>query len=58
MDARGKDVEFEILKRGPKGYTATRRQAGWVKSAAFGKTFRLTRGTDPQGNPEFTLEAK
>jgi Uma2 family endonuclease len=58
VDARGGEVEFDILKRGPKGYTATRKQGGWLKSAVFGKSFRLTRGTDPQGNPEFTLEVK
>jgi Uma2 family endonuclease len=58
VDARGKDVEFDILRRGAKGHAATRKQAGWVKSAAFGKAFRLTRKTDPLGHPEFALEVK
>ncbi|MDB5313149.1 MAG: hypothetical protein JWO38_7351 [Gemmataceae bacterium] len=58
VDARGKEVEFAILKRGAKKYTRVREQDGWVKSAVFGKEFRLTRETDPQGNPEFTLEVR
>lgn len=58
VDARGKEPEFTVYKRGAKKYTKVREQDGWVKSAVFGKAFRLARGTDPQGNPEFTLEAK
>jgi Uma2 family endonuclease len=58
VDARGEEIEFDILKRGPKGYTAAKRQAGWVKSAVFGKSFRLTRTTSAAGQPEFTLEVK
>ena len=41
-----------------KGYAAARKQDGWLKSAVFGKSFRLVRGTDATGNPEFTLEVK
>ena len=58
VDARGDEVEFHIYKRGAKQYTATRKQGGWVKSAIFGKSFKLTRETDAQGNPEFTLAVK
>lgn len=58
VDARGEDLAFDILKHGPKGFVATRKPGGWVKSGVFGKAFKLTRGTDPQGNPEFTLEVK
>ena len=58
VDARGDAIEFDILKRGPKGYIATRKQAGWLKSAVFGKSFKLTRANDSQGNPEFTLHVK
>ncbi|HEY8505763.1 MAG TPA: hypothetical protein VIL46_14355 [Gemmataceae bacterium] len=31
---------------------------GWRKSAALGRSFRLARGADPLGNPEFTLEVR
>lgn len=58
VDARGERLEFHILKHGPKGYTDTRKAGGWLKSAAFGKSFRLTRGTDRGGNPRFTLDVK
>jgi Uma2 family endonuclease len=58
VDARGDEIEFNVYKRGAKKFAATKRQDGWVKSAAFGKSFRLTRDTDGSGNPEFTLEVK
>lgn len=35
-------VSFELLRLTSKGYAATRKTAGWVKSAVFGKSFRLT----------------
>lgn len=59
VDARGSEIEFNIYKRGAKKFAVVKKQpGGWVKSAAFGKSFRLTRGTDATGNPEFTLEVK
>lgn len=58
VDARGEAIDFHILKHGPKGYTDTRKAGGWVKSAVFGRSFRLTRGTDRGGNPRFTLDVK
>ena len=57
-DARGDRLDFRILKHGPKGYAEVRRQAGWLKSAAFGKAFRLARGADRAGNPRFRLDVK
>lgn len=57
-DARGDGIEFDILKRGPKGYVETKRVGGWLKSVVFGKSFRLVRGIDRSGNPKFTLEVK
>jgi Putative restriction endonuclease len=59
VDARGEEIEFHIYyKRGSKRYTATKPQSVWVKSVAFSKSFRLIRGVDATGNPEFTLEVK
>lgn len=58
VDARGDRLDFRIFKHGPKGYTETRKQGGWVKSSVFGKSFRLVRGTDRSNNPRFTLEVK
>ncbi len=57
VDGRERAVSFELLKRGSRGYTATRAQAGgWLKSAVFGKSFRIRRSEDALGNPEFALE--
>lgn len=58
VDARGDTVEFTIYQRGAKGYVVARRQGGWIKSKVFGASFRLTRGADDLGHPEFTLESK
>ncbi len=58
VDPRGLELHFDILRYAPKGYVATRRQGGWLKSTVFSKSFRLTRGEDDQGDPEFTLEVR
>jgi putative restriction endonuclease len=58
VDARGERPTFGLLKRGAKGYTAVRQQSGWVKSSVFGRSFRLTRGVDEFGDPEFTLDVR
>jgi Uma2 family endonuclease len=59
VDARAEPVRFDILKHGARGYTATRRQAGgWLKSAVFGRSFRLTRQVDPLGDPQYTLAVR
>ncbi len=58
VDARGTEIEFNIYKRGAKKYSVTKKQDGWAKSVAFGKSFRLICGKDATGHPEFTLEVK
>jgi Uma2 family endonuclease len=58
VDARGERLDFQILKHAAKGYTETRKVGGWLKSAVFGKSFKLTRGTDRGGNPTFKLDLK
>jgi len=58
VDARGERLDFDILRRTAKGYVATRKQAGWVKSNVFAKHFRLSRTLDERGDPEYTLEVK
>jgi Uma2 family endonuclease len=55
VDARGTTLEFLILRHTSRGYVATRKQNGWVKSAVFGCAFQLTRQTDPLGNPQYSL---
>jgi Uma2 family endonuclease len=55
VDARGASPRFNLLHRGAKRYVATRGQAGWLRSAVFGRAFRLTQQVDPLGNPLYTL---
>ena len=41
-----------------KGYVATRKQDGWLKSAVFEKSFRLVQSADELGHPQYTLEVR
>ena len=41
VDARKKPLSFDILKHRPRGYVAAHKQDGWMKSAVFGRSFRL-----------------
>jgi len=54
-DARGSELRFEILRRGPKGFVSTPRRHGRVRSGVFGRTFQLVTDADPLGNPTFAL---
>jgi Uma2 family endonuclease len=58
VDARKEPLTFDILKHTSRGYVATRKQDGWVKSAVFGKAFRLTQQQHALGHPEFTLAVR
>jgi Uma2 family endonuclease len=59
IDAREEDdIKFDIFKRGKNGFTATRKQAGWLKSAVPGKSFKLVQTEDDTGKPEFTLDVR
>ena len=49
IDVRGDRLDFRILRRGARGYTAVRPRGGWVKSAVFGRSFRLERRIDALG---------
>ncbi len=55
VDARGEQLRFDILRHAAKGYVATRKQSGWLKSNVFNESFRLTRQADALGHPEYTL---
>jgi Uma2 family endonuclease len=58
VDARSDPLSFDILRHGPRGYRATPRKDGWLRSAVFGKSFRLTSRLADLGHPEFTLEVR
>jgi Uma2 family endonuclease len=58
VDAREEPLRFEIYRLTRKGYTAGRKQDGWIKSAAFNKSFRLVEVRDGSGNPKYQLEIR
>jgi len=55
VDARGEALQFQILRRTARGYSAVRPQRGWLRSPVFSRAFRLTRKTDRLGNPSYNL---
>jgi len=55
VDVRTELIRFDIFRQSPKGYTPVRKAAGYLKSQVFAKSFRLTRGQDDSGHPEFSL---
>ncbi len=57
IDARGK-LRFDIFRHTPRGYVATRKQEGWVRSTVFGKSFRLIVYEGSGGHPDYTLEMR
>ena len=57
VDVR-KDLRFDVLRHTTRGYVATRKHEGWVRSAVFDKSFRLTATTNKQGHPDYTLHVK
>ncbi len=58
VDSRRDACTLEILRRTRRGYTSSRPQEGWVKSAVFGKSFRLTQEKDEHGLPDFALAVR
>jgi Uma2 family endonuclease len=58
VDVRGDRLSFSIFRHTPGGYVATRKRDGWLKSAVFGKSFRLGRREDRFGNPRYALEVR
>lgn len=58
VDARSDPLTFDILRHTPKGYRAAAKKGGWVKSAVFGKYFRLTQRLTTGGRPEYKLEMR
>ncbi len=58
VDARPDPLVFDILRYTPKGYRTMPKKEGWIRSAVFGKAFRLTCRTSGQGHPEYTLEVR
>ncbi len=58
VDARTDPAQFDILRHSEHGYVATPAEDGWIKSQVLGRQFRLVRGTDPLGHPQFVVETR
>ena len=58
VDARGERLQFSILRHSRTGYVPVRKASGWLKSAVFQKSFKLTRETDEFGHPSFQLDVR
>jgi Uma2 family endonuclease len=57
-DARRDQLRFDIFRSTPKGYKASPKKNGWLRSDVFGKSFRLIVAFDKSGYPEYTLEVR
>jgi hypothetical protein len=58
IDARQEPLRFDIYRSGAKGFTATRKSAGWVKSAVLGKSFRFETTRNALGHPDYVLRLR
>jgi Uma2 family endonuclease len=58
VDAREGPATFDILRQTARGFSATRKQDGWVRSAVFGRAFRLNQSSDRLGRPRYKLEVR
>jgi Putative restriction endonuclease len=58
VDARGDSATLTLFKHAARSYVFTRNIDGWVKSAVFGKSFRLVREASAQYQPKFILEVR
>lgn len=58
IDARGEDVNFQILNHGEGDYERAPQTAAWQVSRVFGKKFRLRRIKDELGNTDYRLDVK
>lgn len=58
IDARGEEINFQILHWRKTGYVAATRRDGWQRSRIFGRSFRLDRVRDEFGLWEYTLHVQ
>jgi len=56
IDARGKEIDFQILTRGKTGFVSQPKRGGSIASTVFGRRFSLKRKSD-RGLWKYTLEA-
>jgi Uma2 family endonuclease len=55
VDPLGDEISFDILRLTSRGYSAARKSDGWVKSAVFGKSFKLVQEEGSGELPAYRL---
>jgi Uma2 family endonuclease len=58
IDALGDEIDFKLLRRGARGYTAVEPHRGWLSSLLFCRSFKLTRERDDEGDWQYELKSK
>lgn len=58
VDARGTEIDFQILVRRRSKYVAVKPEGGWHYSPLFGRRFRLLRRPNRQGRWNYKLEIR
>jgi Uma2 family endonuclease len=58
VNAREKDIDFQVLLWGDADYVPAPRRRGWQRSAVFGRWFCLTRKRNRRGFWDYTLQIK
>ncbi len=58
VDVRAERLVFHIFRHTARGYVATRNRQGWIKSAVFGREFKLSVSTSASGQPDYKLEVR
>jgi Uma2 family endonuclease len=58
VDVRKATPRFDILRRSARGCATTRKQAGWIRSNVFGRSFLLECGRDRLGHQQYTVKTK
>ena len=58
VDARGEEIDFQMLVRGATDFEPVVGQKGWLASPLFKRRFRLTRQRDRLNLWDYTLEVK
>jgi Uma2 family endonuclease len=58
VDARKEAIKFDILRHAEEDYQPSISEDGWLRSEVLAHSFRIERGTDPLGLPQFIVQVK
>jgi Uma2 family endonuclease len=58
IDALGDEIDFQMVRRGPRQYISIPAQRGWLESPVLGRRFKLVRKRDEDGDWQYDLKVK